>query len=100
MIIRIVKMEVKDSEIENFKSMIQSIQDKIESFDGCHSVNILCDKNQSNRFFSYSSWETEQHLNDYRKSEFFVEIWSEVKKFFIKEAQAWTVEDAFNGVIE
>lgn len=93
-------MEINDHDVDKFKSMIQSIQDKIKAFDGCYSVNILCDKNQKNRFFSYSTWESEEDLNNYRKSEFFTEIWSDVKKMFIKDAQAWTVEDASNGITE
>ena len=95
MITRIVKMEFREEEVENFKKLIQPFQDEIKKFEGCQSVTIMNDKNVPTRFFSYSTWLTEDHLDAYRNSELFKTTWAKAKSMFATNAQAWTVEDAF-----
>lgn len=97
MITRIVKMNIRESEVEKFKELIKPIQDKIREVDGCMSVNILCDKSIPTKFFSYSIWLSEKHLARYKKSELFKTTWAEAKKLFSTHAQVWTVQDAFKG---
>ncbi|GAB4282635.1 MAG: hypothetical protein Kow0068_07300 [Marinilabiliales bacterium] len=94
MITRIVKMEINEADIDSYLEKVQSVLDKIKSFDGCVSINILNDKEVSNRFFSYSTWESEEKLDAYRNSEWFKQIWSEIRQYFKSPAQAWMVVDA------
>ncbi len=95
MITRIVKMNVNVLDVKKFKDLVQAYQNKILAAQGCKQVNIMCDKKIKTKFFSYSIWESEQDLENYRNSEMFKKTWNEVKQLFSSPAQAWTVEDAF-----
>jgi heme-degrading monooxygenase HmoA len=43
-------------------------------------------------FFTYSYWETEQDLENYRNSELFDTVWSFTKKLFNDKPEAWSVD--------
>jgi heme-degrading monooxygenase HmoA len=49
--------------------------------------------NSQNVFFTYSIWDSEDHLYQYRKSVTFKEIWSKTKPLFCNKAKAWSVEE-------
>jgi len=93
MIIRIVKMTFRDDSSETFKEFTISIKNTIKSFDGCLKLNVLRDKHNSNTFFTYSHWESEEHLNRYRDSDFFKTTWAKTKQWFADKPEAWTVEE-------
>lgn len=93
MIIRIVKMTFRDDSSETFKEFTISIKNTIQSFDGCLNINVLRDKHNPNIFFTYSHWESEEHLNRYRDSEFFKTTWAKTKQWFDAKPEAWTVEE-------
>jgi len=42
-------------------------------------------------FFTYSYWNDESDLENYRKSELFKNIWSATKKNFSAKPEAWSV---------
>lgn len=97
MITRIVKMNVNELDIEKFKLLVQPYQSKILAFKGCVQVDIMRDKKNRTQFFSYSIWESEEALENYRNSKMFREIWAEIKKLLSSPTIAWTVEDAFDS---
>ncbi len=89
MIVRIVKMEFRKEEVENFKRMFDSKKHLIRSFPGCLHLELLQGTEaKSNVFMTYSHWESEQELNDYRYSELFAETWEETKAMFASKAEA------------
>ncbi len=55
-------------------------------------LELYQDKNDQTIFFTYSYWETEQDLENYRNSELFFEIWTDTKKLFNNKPEAWSVE--------
>ena len=71
MIIRVVKMVFKEEEIESFKALFEERKSLIRNFEGCTHLELWQDKLHSNIFFTYSWWDTEEHLNAYRNSHFF-----------------------------
>jgi len=91
MIKRIVKLEIKPNKIEEFKSQFNTNRNQILSFKGCHSVQLLQDINNDCIFFTHSLWETENHLNSYRNSDFFNSVWSKVKLLFNNKPLAWSL---------
>ena len=93
MIKRIVKMEFENEYVNQFKSIFKDNKKIILSFNGCHSVELLNDINNKNIFFTFSIWESEQHLNNYRESETFKSIWFKTKPLFNNKAKAWSVEE-------
>ncbi len=92
MIIRIVKLTFKREFTEDFKKFSLNIKDDILKHEGCLHLEILRDTNNPNIFFTYSHWESEVFLDKYRKTDFFVNVWSSAKKWFADKPQAWSVE--------
>lgn len=90
--IRIVKLTFKEEHTEQFLHFIQGYKSQIRSFPGCLSVDFLRDLQDPNIFFTYSHWEAENALEQYRKSELFQYVWSTVKIWFAAKAEAWSVD--------
>jgi len=72
MLIRIVKMDFKSDKIVDFIELFNCHKTKIRAFAGCQFLELYQDKNNPNIFFTYSFWEGEQALKNYRNSELFV----------------------------
>lgn len=92
MITRLVKLTIANDKITEFERIFVSNQHKIASFPGCVSVKVLRDVNQTNVFFTYSIWKSEEAIEDYRKSELFGSIWPNAKKTFIEKPEAWSLK--------
>ncbi len=91
MFVRIVKMDFHLDKIADFKEIFELHKLKIRAFTGCQLLELYQDKNQLNIFFTYSYWDDEQALENYRKSNLFIKVWSKTKKLFQNKAQAWSV---------
>lgn len=91
MIKRIVKMSFKPENCEAFKTIFETNWEKIKGFEGCSHVELLQDINNPEIFFTYSIWESEACLNNYRDSELFKNVWSATKQLFNQKPEAWSV---------
>lgn len=91
MIIRLVKMQFTADQRSNFVNLFNERKDKIEGQQGCHSVRLFNDLKDNNVYFTYSIWDSENHLNQYRHSDFFKETWAKTKSMFEGKAEAWSV---------
>ena len=92
MIIRIVKMTFREEEIASFKTLFEDRKLLIRNFEGCTHLELWQDKTHSNIFFTYSWWDSEEHLNNYRNSHFFDDTWSLTKQKFVAKPEAWSVD--------
>ena len=92
MFVRIVKMSFQEDKIFHFLENFEVIKQKIRNASGNRLLELYQDKTDPCIFFTYSYWETEQDLENYRNSELFFEIWSETKKLFNKKPEAWSVD--------
>jgi quinol monooxygenase YgiN len=92
MLVRIVKMSFHEDKISNFLENFEVIKEKIRNASGNRLLELYQDKSDQCIFFTYSYWETEQDLENYRNSELFLEIWTETKKLFNKKPEAWSVD--------
>lgn len=90
--IRIVKMTFHPEKVAAFLEKFDDNKQTIRNFEGVEHLSLLKDKKQSNIFFTYSHWQSEAHLENYRKSDFFKEFWSELKPYFIARTEAWSVD--------
>ena len=90
MIQRIVKMVFRPEEILSFKALFEENKQKIRGFDGCESLRLLQDDNNPCIFFTYSVWQSEDHLNAYRHSDLFAGVWKSTKSKFSDRAEAWS----------
>ncbi len=92
MIKRIVKLTFREEETENFIQIFEESKDKIRAREGCRYLELLRGKRDSNIFFTYSFWDSEDHLNQYRHSELFKATWAKTKALFAGKPEAWSVD--------
>lgn len=92
MIIRIVKMNFKPEKVNEFLKIFDESKELIRNMTGCSHLELLNDVNEKNIFFTYSYWNSESDLNNYRNSEVFASVWAKTKILFIAKAEAWSVE--------
>ncbi|MBT8394940.1 MAG: antibiotic biosynthesis monooxygenase [Bacteroidia bacterium] len=92
MFIRIVKMSFAEENIETFLENFHKNKEKIRAVDGCNLLELLRDKDNTNQFFTYSYWNDQTDLDNYRQSELFKTVWAKTKVLFNEKPQAWSVD--------
>jgi len=92
MIIRIVKLQFETEKVQDFLSLFDTVVTKVNSFPGCYQMYMVRDIKNPNLFFTYSQWENEIALTNYRNSELFQSIWPTIKPWFSQKAEAWSTE--------
>lgn len=86
-------MEFQMDKVEDFKSLFEERKELIRGFPGCNYLELLQGKAaRKNVFFTYSYWDSEEALNNYRYSDLFAETWKNTKALFIKKAEAISLE--------
>lgn len=88
MLIRIVRLELKPENVETFRNIFWETHPNIEGFPGCLSVRLLEDAYESNVLSTWSHWEDDIALQDYRQSDLFNATWRRVKPLFKEKAVA------------
>ena len=92
MLVRIVKMTFAADKVDDFVKTFNERKHLIAGFDGCNGVELLRDIENPNVYFTYSRWDSHDHLQQYRRSELFIGVWDTVKKWFAGKPEAWSVE--------
>ncbi|MCB0443268.1 MAG: antibiotic biosynthesis monooxygenase [Flavobacterium sp.] len=92
MFIRIVKMSFHKENIPLFLENFELVKEKIRNTTGNRLLELYQDKNNPETFFTYSFWDTEKDLENYRNSELFNEVWQYTKKLFNDKPEAWSVD--------
>jgi heme-degrading monooxygenase HmoA len=92
MFIRIVKLSFHEEHIPAFLANFELMKERIRNAAGNRFLELYQDKNNPSIFFTYSYWETEADLENYRNSELFNEVWSFTKKLFNDKPEAWSVD--------
>ena len=92
MFVRIVKMSFHEENIPKFLENFDLMKEKIRNAPGNRLLELYQDKNNPELFFTYSYWETEIDLENYRNSELFYDVWQFTKKLFNDKPEAWSVD--------
>jgi len=92
MITRIVKLTMQPEQVDTFKSYFDTVCNTIRNQPGCHKLQVWQDIHQPNIFFTYSIWDAETDLNNYRDSAFFGVFWKTVKPWFAAKAEVWSFD--------
>ncbi len=92
MIIRIVKMTFIPDRIDDFLEVFEATKHRIRNFEGCNHLELLRHVDEPNVFFTYSHWDTKDHLNAYRDSDLFGDVWPRTKALFAAKPEAWSME--------
>jgi heme oxygenase (mycobilin-producing) len=91
MIIRVVKMVFREDEVASFQQLFAERRSLIRHFEGCTHLELWQDEKKPTIFFTYSWWDSEEHLDNYRSSHFFDDTWRQTKIKFAEKPEAWTV---------
>lgn len=78
--------------VEGFLQNFEDTKTNIRAFEGCEFLELYRDKNDPCIFFTYSYWESEAALENYKKSDLFNTIWGKVKPLFSIRPEAWSVD--------
>ncbi|MFY9309141.1 MAG: antibiotic biosynthesis monooxygenase family protein [Bacteroidia bacterium] len=91
MIVRVVKMTFKPEHVEEFLNVFHTYKQYIRKSEGCEKLELLNDIHSPTIFFTYSHWNSESDLNNYRDSELFSTVWGKTKMLFEAKAEAWSL---------
>ena len=91
MLVRIVKLCINPKDCKTFLANFEQQKSSIRGFEGCQFLELYQDNNYENIFFTYSYWDDETALNNYRNSELFKGIWAVTKPMFVSKPEAWSV---------
>ena len=92
MFVRIVKMSFHEDKVDAFLENFHEVKQNIRNYPGNRFLELYRDKDNPSVFFTYSYWENESDLENYRNSELFKEVWAFTKKLFNDKPQAWSVD--------
>ena len=92
MFVRIVKMTFEADKIDQFLTVFNQNKDKIRNSEGCELLELYRDKTNPTIFFTYSYWQKEGNLENYRNSELFQNVWAKTKVLFNDKPEAWSVD--------
>ena len=85
-------MTFKKEKVAVFLEIFESSKEKIAGMAGCNSVELLQDYNEDNIFSTFSIWDSEEDLNNYRKSELFGGVWKATKALFADKPVAFSLK--------
>lgn len=92
MIKRIVRLSFQESKADYFLNHILPEQKHFtRNFPGCEHLELWQSIHQKDIIFSYSYWQSEEDLNNYRQSAKFKAFWKESKQYFADKAYAVSV---------
>ncbi|WP_255518082.1 putative quinol monooxygenase [Fulvivirga sp. M361] len=89
-LVRIVRMTFQESEVENFLRVFNNNKNSIRSFPGCKHLELHKDYHQPHIFSTYSIWENDKSLENYRHSELFKSVWAKTKPLFKEKPIAFS----------
>lgn len=85
-------MSFEPSKIDEFLSNFDANKNNIRNFEGCNFLELYRDQNNTNIFFTYSYWNSETSLENYRQSNLFKSVWAKTKPLFNGKPEAWSVD--------
>ncbi len=90
MLIRTVRMTFKEDCVADFLENFEKNKVAIRNFPGCEHLELWEDENEKNIFLTFSHWQSEEALNQYRDSELFKTVWSFTKTLFADRPVAFS----------
>ncbi|MGB3467978.1 MAG: antibiotic biosynthesis monooxygenase family protein [Cyclobacteriaceae bacterium] len=98
MLLRIVRMTFKEERTEDFLALFDSVSGKIRNFQGCTYLKLMRDLHDPLTFVTYSKWDSQEDLDNYRNSALFGTVWKKTKSCFSAKPIAFSLIE-FSGEI-
>ena len=83
MIVRLVHLTFDPAHVSDFLLLFDQTSERILSSAGCTHLELLQHNRYPNMFTTYSKWESEQALQEYRSSDLFKQVWNQTKTWFV-----------------
>ncbi len=83
-------MTFKSGCTDDFLRIFHNSMHKIRRYPGCSRLELWSDNQDPDVFVTYSHWENNRALENYRKSELFKTVWAETRKLFKEEPMAFS----------
>lgn len=90
MINRIVRLSFMPEKVNDFMKVFEQSKTFIASFPGCEGLSLLQDANHKHVFYTYSLWQAESDLENYRHSDLFKTTWAATKVLFNDKPMAFS----------
>lgn len=91
-ITRIVRMDFHPDMLPQFEAIFEASKAKIRAFPGCLHLEMHQDPQAAHIRYTFSRWESEAALEEYRKSELFSTTWAATKVLFQNKPQAFSLQ--------
>ena len=75
-----------------FTNSFEEKKEFIRKSTGCQLLELYREQKDSSVFFTYSYWDSEVDLDNYKHSELYKDIWSKTKILFNSKPEAWSVD--------
>lgn len=85
-------MKFRAEELPVFLSLFERTAEQIRRFPGCSRLELWQDTGDPGLCFTYSWWESQQHLDEYRQSDLFRTTWAQAKILFEDKPIARSVQ--------
>jgi heme-degrading monooxygenase HmoA len=77
---------------EKFLEIFNESASMIRNMEGCAHLELLRDINDGNHYSTLSHWNSAAHLDNYRNSPLFRNVWGRVKPLFIRNPVAYSMD--------
>ena len=84
-------MEFQPAHAGDFLEHFRGVAPRIRAFPGVRRLELHRDAAQPNVFYTYSIWEGEKDLENYRESELFKTAWRQAKSWFSDKPSAFSM---------
>jgi len=91
-VIRVVKMNFREDQLDDFFAVFNESCAHIRAFDGCTYLELWQTQDDPRIVFTHSHWESPAHLENYRHSELFKSTWAKTKILFDDKPEAWSID--------
>ena len=84
-------MEFDPEKVKNFLELFEVVKGTIIKCQGCLHLELCKDAKLDNVYYTFSKWESEDDLNNYRHSDFFEDTWTKTKALFRGKPLAYSL---------
>ncbi len=82
MLIRTVRMTFQKESLAEFHRLFDQSAELIRAFPGCNHLKLWQDAHDPTILTTYSLWDSERALTEYRESSLFLDTWNKTRSFF------------------
>lgn len=84
-------MEFSPQKVDSFLTLFEEVKRKIADQRGCVHLELCKDADLDHVYYTFSKWESEGDLNNYRHSDFFEDTWTKTKALFGGKPKAYSL---------